>query len=125
MSRGTLMVASAFALGAAGLVAARHDEGHESVRTLAVREIAEALDGQQATATAVEVTLEPGQAGAQPHARVLGDDDGLAHTTQGAGPGQCHGRCERARPLVTGVREAGDDPPRRQGPRYPHRNLCP
>ena len=66
MSRGTLMVASAFALGAAGLVAARHDEGHESVRTLAVREIAEELDGKQATATAVEVTLEPGQAGA-PH----------------------------------------------------------
>ena len=66
MTRGTLMVASAFVLGAAGLIAARHDEGHESVRTLAVRDITEALDGKQATATAVEVTLEPGQAGA-PH----------------------------------------------------------
>lgn len=61
MSRGTLMLASALVLGAAGLIAARHDEGHGSVRTLEVREIAEALDGQQATATAVEVTLEPGQ----------------------------------------------------------------
>src|SRR5699024_4494570 len=70
-------------------------------------------------------TFQPGQAGAQSHARVLGDDGDLAHTTQGTGPGQCHGRCERARPLVTGLREAGDDPPRRQGPRYPHRNLCP
>ena len=66
MYRGTLMAAAALVLGAGGLVAARHDEGHESVRTLAVREIAEELDGKQATATAVEVTLKPGQAGA-PH----------------------------------------------------------
>lgn len=66
MSRGTLMLASAFVLGAAGLVAARHDEGHELVNPLAVREIAEELDGKKATATAVEVTLEPGQAGV-PH----------------------------------------------------------
>jgi quercetin dioxygenase-like cupin family protein len=66
MTRGTLVVAAAFALGAGVLVAARHDEGHEAVRTLAVREIAEELDGKQATATAVEVTLGPGQAGA-PH----------------------------------------------------------
>jgi quercetin dioxygenase-like cupin family protein len=64
MTRGTLMVAAGVVLGAGGLVAARHDEEHGAVRPLAVREIAERLDGKQATATAVEVTLGPGQAGA-------------------------------------------------------------
>ena len=63
MTRGTLMVAAGIVLGAVGMTAARHDEKHESVRPLAVREIAEKLDGKEATATAVEVTLEPGQAG--------------------------------------------------------------
>jgi quercetin dioxygenase-like cupin family protein len=58
------MVAAGVVLGAGGLVVARHDEKHEGVRPLAVREIAEKLDGQEATATAVEVTLAPGQAGA-------------------------------------------------------------
>ena len=66
MTRGTLMLAAGMVLGAAGLIAARHDEGHEEVRTLAVREIAEKLDGKATGATAVEVTIEPGQAGV-PH----------------------------------------------------------
>jgi quercetin dioxygenase-like cupin family protein len=48
------------------MTAARHDEKHESVRPLTVREIAEKLDGKETSATAVEVTFEPGQAGA-PH----------------------------------------------------------
>ena len=48
------------------MIAAQHNEMHESVRTLAVREIAEKLDGKETKATAVEVTLEAGQAGA-PH----------------------------------------------------------
>ena len=64
MTRGTLMVAAGVVLGAGGLIAARHDEGHGSVKPLAVREIAEKLDGKETKATAVEVTLEPGQAGA-------------------------------------------------------------
>ena len=64
MNRGTLMVAAGIVLGAIGMTAARHDEKHEAVRPLAVREIAEKLDGKEAKATAVEVTLEPGQAGA-------------------------------------------------------------
>ena len=64
MTRGTLMVAAGVVLGAGGLIAARHDEKHEAVRPLAVREIAEKLDGKETNATAVEVTLEPGQAGA-------------------------------------------------------------
>jgi quercetin dioxygenase-like cupin family protein len=64
MNRGTLMVASGIVLGAVGMTAARHDEKHEAVRPLAVREIAEKLDGKETNATAVEVTFEPGQAGA-------------------------------------------------------------
>ena len=63
MNRGTLMVAAGIALGAVGMTAARHDEKREGVKPLAVREIAEKLDGKETTATTVEVTLEPGQAG--------------------------------------------------------------
>ena len=63
MTRRTLMVAAGAALLAAGLTAARHDEKREAARPLAVREIAEKLDGKDTNATAVEVTLEPGQAG--------------------------------------------------------------
>jgi quercetin dioxygenase-like cupin family protein len=66
MTRGTLMVAAGLVLVAGGLIAAQHNEKHESARTLAVRQIAEKLDGQETSATAVEVTFEPGQAGA-PH----------------------------------------------------------
>ena len=66
MTRGTLMVAAGMVLGAVGMTAAQHDEKHGSVRPLAVREIAEKLDGKETSATAVEVTFEPGQAGA-PH----------------------------------------------------------
>ena len=66
MNRGTLMVAAGIALGTVGMTAARHDENHEPARRLAVREIAEKLDGKEASATVVEVTYEPGQAG-DPH----------------------------------------------------------
>ena len=66
MTRLTTVVAAGIVLGAAGLIAARHDGKHEAVRTLAVRDIAEKLDGKKAKATTVEVTLGPGEAGA-PH----------------------------------------------------------
>ena len=66
MTRSTLRVAVGVVLGAVGMTAAQHDEKHESVRSLAVREIDEKLDGKETSATAVEVTFEPGQAGA-PH----------------------------------------------------------
>ena len=70
MTRGTLVVAAGIVLGAGGLIAARHDvkheEKHEAVRTLAVRDIAEKLDGKKAKATTVEVTLGPGESDA-PH----------------------------------------------------------
>ena len=63
MSRWTLVVAMVVALGAASLIAARHDEKQKqnSVKELAARDINEKLDGKEAKATAVEVTLEPGQ----------------------------------------------------------------
>ena len=66
MHRGTLMVAAGTVLGAVGMTPARHDEKHEPARRLSVRQIAEKLDGKEARATAIEVTYEPGQAGA-PH----------------------------------------------------------
>ena len=66
MTRGTLVVVVGIVLGAGGLIAARHDETHEAVRTLAVRDIAEKLDGKKAKATTVEVNLGPGEASA-PH----------------------------------------------------------
>ena len=58
------MVAAGLVLGAGGLIAAQHNEKHDAVRTLAVRQIAEKLNGKESDATAVEVTFEPGQAGA-------------------------------------------------------------
>lgn len=64
MTRRTLIVGAGIILGMVGITAAGHDEGHESVRPLGVRKIAEKLDGQETNATAVEVSFEPGQAGA-------------------------------------------------------------
>ena len=66
MTRGTMMVAAGLFLEAVGMTAARHDEKPRGVTPLAVREIAERLDGKETNATAVEVMFEPGQAGA-PH----------------------------------------------------------
>ena len=66
MTRGTMMVAAGLFLGAVGMTAARHGEKPRGVTPLAVREIAEKLDGKEAKATVVEVTLGPGQAG-EPH----------------------------------------------------------
>jgi quercetin dioxygenase-like cupin family protein len=67
MIRGKLVLAAGVVLGAAGLIAARHDEKHEAVKVLAARDIAEKLDSKEAKATAVEVTLEPGEAEAMHH----------------------------------------------------------
>jgi quercetin dioxygenase-like cupin family protein len=66
MTRRTL--AMVIILATTGFLAAWHDDkqGHETVRELSARDIAEKLDGKETKATAVEVTLEPGQAGA-PH----------------------------------------------------------
>ena len=64
VAAGLVVAAGGLALGRAG-----HDDGHDggpAVKPLAALDIAEKLDGKEAKATAVEVTLEPGQAGA-PH----------------------------------------------------------
>ena len=66
MIRGKLLLAAVVLLGAGGWIAARHGEKREAARELATRDIAEKLDGKEVKATAVEVTIEPGQAGA-PH----------------------------------------------------------
>jgi quercetin dioxygenase-like cupin family protein len=66
MTRGTMLVAAGIILGAGAWIAARHDEKHEAVRTLAVRDIVEKLDGKKTKATTVEVTLKPGESDA-PH----------------------------------------------------------
>ncbi len=67
MVRRVLVLATVVGLAAGGLTAARHDEKqHSSAKPLAARDIVEKVDGKEATASAVEVTLEPGQASA-PH----------------------------------------------------------
>src|SRR3954465_15072435 len=63
MTRRALIVAAGVVLGVAGLTAARHDEKREGVKRLAVREIAEKLDGKPTKASAVGGTIEPGPAG--------------------------------------------------------------
>jgi quercetin dioxygenase-like cupin family protein len=65
MNRGALILAAGIGLGAVGITMARHDE-NDSVKPLASRDIVEKLDGKEAKATIVEVTLGPGQAG-EPH----------------------------------------------------------
>jgi quercetin dioxygenase-like cupin family protein len=50
-------------VGAGGMEASHHHEDGEKVKILSARDIKEKLDGKEAMATAVEVTIEPGQAG--------------------------------------------------------------
>jgi hypothetical protein len=50
-------------LAVAGIAAARHHEDAESVKPVAAYNIVEKLDGKDTTASAVEVTIEPGKAG--------------------------------------------------------------
>lgn len=64
MTRGTLFVVAVLVLGTGCMLATGHEQKRQGVKPLAVREIAEKLDGKETSATAVEVTLEPGQAGA-------------------------------------------------------------
>jgi quercetin dioxygenase-like cupin family protein len=66
MARRTLIVAAGVVLGAVGMAAAWHDEDGELVKPVAAYDIAEKLDGKEAAASAVEVTIAPGQAGV-PH----------------------------------------------------------
>jgi quercetin dioxygenase-like cupin family protein len=64
MIRTLLTLAAGIGVGAAGLTAAQHATQHGDVKvtTLAARDVAEKLDGKEARATYLEVTLEAGQA---------------------------------------------------------------
>jgi quercetin dioxygenase-like cupin family protein len=64
MIRTLLTLAAGVGVGASGMLAAHHDG--EKVTTIAERNIVEKLDGKEAKATVVEVTLEPGESGV-PH----------------------------------------------------------
>jgi quercetin dioxygenase-like cupin family protein len=67
MIRTILVLAAGAVLGAGGMTAARHDEKGEVKRTvLSAADISEKLDGKEAKATTVELTMEPGQSSA-PH----------------------------------------------------------
>ena len=67
MTRNVFILTAAAVLCATGLIAARHDEKSEVKRKLvSATEIAEKLDGKDAKATTVELTIEPGQSSA-PH----------------------------------------------------------
>jgi quercetin dioxygenase-like cupin family protein len=62
----TVLVLLAGAVVGAGGPARGDDKGEVRRKVVSERDIAEKLDGKEARATVVEVTLEPGQAGA-PH----------------------------------------------------------
>jgi quercetin dioxygenase-like cupin family protein len=49
--------------GAGGMYASQHHDDGEGVKVLSTRDIKEKLDGKEAMATVVEVTIEPGKAG--------------------------------------------------------------
>ena len=67
MVRRVLVLAVGVGLAVGGMTAARQDEkSRGSAKLLAARDIVEKVDGKEAKATAVELTLEPGRAGA-PH----------------------------------------------------------
>ena len=63
MSRTMLLLAVGIAVGAGATAVAHHHEDGEKVKVLSATAIKEKLDGKEATATVVEVTIEPGQAG--------------------------------------------------------------
>ena len=63
MNRYALFLIVGIALGAGGMSLAGHHGDGERVRVLSTRQIQEKLDGHDAMATVVEVTLEAGEAG--------------------------------------------------------------
>jgi quercetin dioxygenase-like cupin family protein len=66
MIRSFIALAAGIALGAGGLAIANHHADGESVKVLSAQDIQEKLDGKDAKATIVEVTIEPGHSG-MPH----------------------------------------------------------
>ena len=63
MPRNLLFLAVGIACGLGGAAAAFHHEDGEKVKVLSATDITEKLNGKEATATVVEVTIESGQAG--------------------------------------------------------------
>jgi len=61
-----ILLALAVGAGVGGVALAHDRENAEAVKVLSARDIKEKLDGKDAKATTVELTLEPGQAGT-PH----------------------------------------------------------
>src|SRR5262245_58710260 len=66
MVRALLLLAVGIGVGAGAIYAAHLHEDGEKVKILSATNLREKLDGKEATATVVEVTIEPGQAGV-PH----------------------------------------------------------
>ena len=66
MTRTTLVLVFGITAAVAGAALCGDDAARPKVTVIAERDIAEKVDGKDAKATAVEVTLEPGQAG-DPH----------------------------------------------------------
>lgn len=66
MNRNLLVLAIGAAFGAGGMTFAHHPADGESVKVIAAQNIKEKVDGKDSKVTVVEVTLNPGQAGA-PH----------------------------------------------------------
>ncbi len=63
MKRSLCMLAVGVVCGASGMAFSQHHEDGESVKVLSTRPIQEKLDGKEAAATIVEVTINPGEAG--------------------------------------------------------------
>src|SRR5262249_31097904 len=63
MKRTLLVLVIGIAFGAGGMMLAQHHDDGESVRVISTQPIQEKLDGKEAAATFVEVTINPGQAG--------------------------------------------------------------
>jgi quercetin dioxygenase-like cupin family protein len=63
MSRTLTFVAVAFVVGLGAAALAQHHEDGEKLRVISSEDIKEMLDGQEAKATIVEVTIGPGQSG--------------------------------------------------------------
>src|SRR3954465_2228551 len=61
-----ILLALAVGAGVGGVALAHDRENAEAVKVLSARDVKEKLDGKEAKATVVEVTLAPGQAGGAP-----------------------------------------------------------
>ncbi len=63
MNRSLLVLVIGVGLGAGAMALAQHHRDGESVKVLSAQNIQEKLDGKEAAATVVEVTINPGQGG--------------------------------------------------------------